>query len=351
MKKIYAIFVCLIFLGTILAASTSVVAPKPEKPPGGGGGGGPEPTGTIFFKYYDGTDYSVWTMNADGSSKTKQILLGTGVQSLSRLQHGGHYWYAGFAAVDGMYPDGFQRYELFAVRDDNSSRVQLTNDATLSISQDWTQPVWSPDDETISWVAKRFTDDTVTEAGIYTAETTFDGNGDLTSIGTVSLLWECDLWYSSGNDMYHPIIGNFDWSPDSTKLVIQKLEETSNLCIVDLSAETETFLTPGYTPKWSPDGSKIAYHDAYDINTINIDGSGEKTIVAVSDSKGWQYSTRDVRWSPDGNFLSYTLRVITLNNWIMYKGYIYIVSADGSGNKCLTKSMTADHSKSNLDWR
>jgi len=350
MKKLYAIFVCLLFFGTMLVASAVVVAPKPEKPgkPGGGGGGGPEPTGTIFFKYNDGTDYSIWTMNADGSSITKQILIDTGVQSLSRLKHGGHYWYAGFAAVAGAYPDGFQRYELFAVRDDSSIPVQLTDDATLSISNEWVEPVWGSDDGSISWIAKRFTGNEVTEAGIYTASTTFDGNGELTSIGTISLLWECGLRYNSGYDMYHPTINYFKWSPDGDKLVVQY---ENHLYIADLSANTETFLTNGYKPEWSPDGSKILYEDLFGIYTINIDGSGVQTILEVSNSQGWQHSPRDIIWSSDGNFISYTLQVTTLNNWIMYKGYIYIVGADGSGNKCLTKGLPADHGKSNLDWR
>ena len=348
MKKLYAIFVCLLVIGTILTAAAVVVAKKPENPGGGGGGGGPEPTGTIFFKYSDGTDYSVWSMNADGSSKTKQKVIGTGVQSLSRLKHGDHYWYIGYAAVDGTYPDGFQRYELFAVRDDSSVPVQLTDDATLSISNEWVEPVWGPEDGSISWVAKRFSGDTITEAGIYTASTTFDGNGELTSIGTISLLWECGLRYNSGYDMYHPTINYFKWSPDGDKLVVQY---ENHLYIADLSANTETFLTNGYKPEWSPDGSKILYEDLFGIYTINIDGSGVQTILEVSNSQGWQHSPRDIIWSSDGNFISYTLQVTTLNNWIMYKGYIYIVGADGSGNKCLTKGLPADHGKSNLDWR
>jgi len=351
MKKLYAIFVCLLFFGTILTAAAVVVAKKPENPGGGGGGGGPEPTGTIFFKYYDGTDSSVWTMNPDGSSKTKETLIGPGVQSLSKLKHGGHYWYIGYAAVDGTYPDGYPRYELFATTDDNSILIQLTDDTTMSLSVDWMLPVWGPDDNSILWVAKRFTGDTVTEAGVYTASTTFDGNGDLTSIGTVSLLWECDLWYHTGYERYYPYIGMFDCSPDGTNLVVQKIENPSNIYIVDLSAESETFLTQGYGPKWSPDGSKIAYHYNFNLHTINIDGSGQKTIVKVIETNSWRYSAEEVSWSPDSNFLSYTLDAFTLKGGIMYKGYIYIIGADGSGNKCLTTSLPADHGKSNLDWR
>ncbi len=46
MKKICAIFVCFLFLGTIFAASTFVAAPKPEKP--GKPGGGDEDPGTEY---------------------------------------------------------------------------------------------------------------------------------------------------------------------------------------------------------------------------------------------------------------------------------------------------------------
>lgn len=42
MKKILVIFVYLLFVGTMLAASSAVVAPKPDKPDKPGGGKPPD---------------------------------------------------------------------------------------------------------------------------------------------------------------------------------------------------------------------------------------------------------------------------------------------------------------------
>ena len=70
MRKKTAIIVCLLLTACMLMVSAVVVAKKPPpKPPEG-----PQPTGTIFFRYDDGEGFAVWTMNADGSQKTKQVI-------------------------------------------------------------------------------------------------------------------------------------------------------------------------------------------------------------------------------------------------------------------------------------
>ena len=97
--------------------------------------------------------------------------------------------------------------------------------------------------------------------------------------------------------------------------------------------------------------SKMLYEDLIGIYTINIDGSGVKTIIEFSNSQGWQHTPRDVIWSPDGNFISYTKMVTAYTNRLRCKTYIYIIGADGSGNECLTNGLPADNWKSNLDWR
>ncbi len=131
---------CLLFLGTILAAAVVVGAPKPPKPPKPDPG--PTATGTLFYHLYESDEIWVYTMNADGSEKTKQTLLEDAVLPLSRLKHGDYYWYLDFQAVEGTYPDGQQRYEIFAIRDDNGKTVQLTDDATLATNDDYHGLAW-----------------------------------------------------------------------------------------------------------------------------------------------------------------------------------------------------------------
>jgi beta propeller repeat protein len=65
MKKILAIFVCLLFFGTILAASALVCAPKPDKPPGKPDSGEDEP----------GTEYQI-TFSEDGGGDYNAMVYG-----------------------------------------------------------------------------------------------------------------------------------------------------------------------------------------------------------------------------------------------------------------------------------
>ena len=43
---------------------------------------------------------------------------------------------------------------------------------------------------------------------------------------------------------------------------------------------------------WSPDGTKLAFMNSYDINIINVDGSGEANLTnspnVIDDSPLWQ---------------------------------------------------------------
>jgi Tol biopolymer transport system component len=72
-------------------------------------------------------------------------------------------------------------------------------------------------------------------------------------------------------------------------------------------------------PSWSPDGTKIAYDDNYDIFTVNSDGSG---VVNFTDTQfEVEYTPA---WSPDGTQIAYSGE-----EGSNYE--ILIVNSDGSG--------------------
>ena len=105
------------------------------------------------------------------------------------------------------------------------------------------------------------------------------------------------------------------WSPDSKQIVFSRhnLETDPRfyyyntrdeyLVVIDADGSNEAALTRGGTieqePKWSPDGSLIAYSSDSDLWVMRRDGSYPRP-VSVSNSAGNGYS-----WSPDGKNIAY----------------------------------------------
>jgi len=330
MKRIAAIFVCLLFLASALGTSAVVLAGKPDKcepwPECKDGGEEPPPEGTIFFKYNDGEGVAIWTMNADGSGKAKQVIEtctdfeGEGFPEEefgipSRVKHGDHHWYLRFCGIydsEGnatTYPDGMGRREIFAVKDDNSVTVQLTSDATLASRQLTAPlPVWGIGDNSISWGAKRWIEGEQypTDFGIYTADLEWDDSGDLVGLGgAISRIWDTGYWYNENKDHYLvDMKTSHDWAPDETKIVYTSF--TGEMYVGDVASGAKSHLRSGWQPQWSPDGSKIAFEAVFNIWTINPDGTGEQLIVERKTGGGSAEYNEDARWSPDGNYLVYS---------------------------------------------
>jgi Tol biopolymer transport system component len=93
-------------------------------------------------------------------------------------------------------------------------------------------------------------------------------------------------------------------------------------------------------PKWSPDGTKIAYvvwqagTSFYSIYVMNADGSNPRQLTP---SNGWRWLPD---WSPDGTKIVYIDRSSFVNN-------IYVMNSDGSGVTQLTNTTSV---KSDPDW-
>jgi TolB protein len=88
--------------------------------------------------------------------------------------------------------------------------------------------------------------------------------------------------------------------------------------------ENEAF---GGQPTWSPDGTRIAFKSNGNIYVMNADGSAQKRLTrAPSTGRGDEYPA----WSPDGS------RIAFARSRVGGLAEIYVIHIDGSGLKRLT---------------
>jgi hypothetical protein len=335
------------------------------KPGGGGGGGGETPPGVVYF-YLSG---QMHTMNADGSAKA--ALPANVAGEPSRTLHGGHRWFLDVRFVTGVYPDGTDRRELFAVRDDGNEAftVQLTDDPQLKLLEETGNHLsrWSVDvgdladpnddvtDGLASWRAVQFsaTDEPdASKSGIYAMTVIFDGAGD---VDQLSILATPELVVPSGviDDPQNgamPDIISHDWSPDGQFVVYRQWissDDPADLRIADAATGFSIFLTSeGSDPQWSPDGTTVAFRSSAGIETIRPDGTNRKVIVQDQSSKKKTQTATDPTWSPDSQHIAYRWHVFQGGN---STGDVYRATNTGASKTNIT-SDTGDFAHP-VAWR
>ncbi len=312
-----------------------VLAGKPSS--GGGGGGGPTGGGTIFF--WSGTS-RLWSMNSDGSAKS-QLAVATDMLP-SRLLHGGHRWYLQTREIAGeLYPQGQDgisgtRREVFAVRDDDASAVQLTTQADLEHDYG---PEWIPGDVGVSWKARRWAGGAVAEGGIYTAALIFDGAGNVIGLDAQPLSPSIELplvlWntspsnYPFGGDL-GPDVYTHDWSPDGTQIVYDRFTANDAVIAVVSGGRRQLVGALARDPVWSPDGSRVAYTSDRGIDMITPAGTGATTLV----KSGRSYDVSSPIWSPTGS------HVVLQRLDRSLEQYVCRVAANGGSTTNLTPETT-----------
>lgn len=319
------------------------------KPPSGGTGGG-----TIYFFHQNGLS----AMNSDGSGKAA---LAAGVfGEPSRALHGGHRWFLRLQTIAGeTYPDGSQRFELFAVRDDAGLTVQLTDQPDLESFGSAAGFVrWGINDAEVSWIAGRWVSGTLTTGGIYAAAVLFDGSGNVAGLAAqpVDPFVPAQI-VNDQNEGLRPDIRSHDWSPDGTKVLFDSMVADDGsprrLFIANASTGQTTILatsTSAAWPVWSPDNTKIAYQKwvfGGGIFTINVDGTNERTIVSRTPKASFLVP----KWSPAGSHLIYDSfdYDAALGNG---REDIYRAKADGSQKTNLTRDLdTAASGARSVSWR
>ena len=99
-------------------------------------------------------------------------------------------------------------------------------------------------------------------------------------------------------------------SPDGTQVVyvrtsmdIMKDRKRSELWIVNADASSHRPLGTGSSPRWSPDGTRLAYTAGGQIHLRWMDTGETATLTQLTESPG------ALRWSPDGRHIAFNMLV------------------------------------------
>jgi dipeptidyl aminopeptidase/acylaminoacyl peptidase len=116
-------------------------------------------------------------------------------------------------------------------------------------------------------------------------------------------------------------VGDPQISPDGANVVftrrwINKLEDRweSSLWIMDADGSRQRFLIDGSSPRWSPDGTRMAYIATVDgkpqifVRWMDAEGAASQ-VTRLLEAPG------NLRWSPDGRWLSFSMNAPYDNTW------------------------------------
>jgi dipeptidyl aminopeptidase/acylaminoacyl peptidase len=117
-------------------------------------------------------------------------------------------------------------------------------------------------------------------------------------------------------------VSNPQVSPDGTQVVytrgwVDKMNDSreSSIWIMNADGTRNRFLVDGSSPTWSPDGTRIAF-------TARGEPSGSQIFVRWMDDEGAvtqvtrvENGPGSIRWSPDGEYLAFSMSVDSDEGW------------------------------------
>jgi Tol biopolymer transport system component len=260
--------------------------------------------------------------------------------------------------------------EIFVINADGSGLRRLTRNAVA----DWA-PAWSPDGQKIAWTSRSHG----TGADVFVMNADGSDQQNLTPKpgnrgeprwspdGRAILFtavppgqprsasgWPYSDVYvmnadgSGQRNLTHtPAAGEGDpaWSPDGQHIAFTRLAgPPGEVRIVVMNADgsakhavTPTLAHPGDrapTAVWAPDGQRIAFWDDFAIYVVNADGSGLRRLT--------RNAFEGPNWSPDGRKLIFVRARHQKSRPHWQGGDLWVMNADGTGQRNLTRTQRGD---------
>jgi Tol biopolymer transport system component len=304
----------LLLAAALIGVSALACDEQPQRSPTEPSSDGPEPatqSGALnpkkaliaFVTDRDG-DYEIYAMTADGKKQTR-LTNDTGFD-LSPA------WSPDRTKIAfASFPNGGVDANIFVMNADGSGRTQLTTDPTFE-----DRPAWSPDGTKIA----------------------FERDGSLV-IMNADGTHQTVLPHGDQDSDAQP-----HWSRDGARLVftrtplfsrdrdiwVMNTDGTGATALTHDNPETEAFAD--FSPRWSPDGTKIAFVSNRDgrqqIYLMNADGTNQTKVTNTGLNDG-------VSWSPDGIRLA--VSHLESDNY-----EIQVINTDGSRATDITNNLSSD---------
>jgi Tol biopolymer transport system component len=274
------------------------------------------PPGTIVASFHD-FNSEIYTVGSDGSRLTR-------ITETSGHGEGTPEW-----APDGRL--AFVRGPLFGGKAELIvTKADGSDPASVVAGLDIMYPAWSPDGDRIAFLVDA---GSVAYQGplrcpqsriprLFLADVARATSGPLTELAAPD---GC------------PIASTPRWSPDGTKIALV----SRGVYVVDVASGRLTELVPptdAVAAAWSPDGQRLAVAASLGsggpsarIFIVGADGQG---LTEIAQQLDWVHS---LAWSPQGDLIS-----VVTGNAYGGQGSLFVINSDGSGLRSLAQGVQGD---------